>query len=457
MLAASIAASLALFSPQDQESGLFEPVEVRALVVRLSDLDVLGEPARIGDAMQRLHEIGFDAVVPMAWERGRTLTNSAALTAFGLPDTCAFPGRDVLQEIVFEAHRAGLEVLIGLDGTLAVDPNAKLAAAIPLTATRDRLDPRDAGVRKAARAFATELARAAEIDGFVLCNGLTAFTTEEARDPATKSALDAARAEFVAWRAELREIDRELAVGWAANDAKFAGPSDPNGLDFAAFSAGTKGFAAPMAKWLDEKPGRAATWRVLDEKLDADTFTKALADARTQPFQGEFLASFATLIGRDGLLTDVLTEGLDAPYYARATLPWRSGVTWRPAAELVPLVNDSGTFTQLELDIPSSRLEAGLHGAASWAMKPLETGPHDLWVYFPPSVTELPALKFVVPIDPRRTVRIEHPAGIPRGWTRIGRVHVGSLKMQDVLRLDIKEGGERAIEIGALVALPVRR
>lgn len=195
----------------------------------------------------------------------------------------------------------------------------------------------------------------------------------------------------------------------------------------------------------------------MDESLDADAFLKLLTDSRQPPFQGEFHASFATLTGRDGLLVDALTEGLDAPYYARATLPWRNGVTRRPAAELVPLVNDSGTFAKLDLDIPSSRLEPGLHGAASWAMKPLETGLHDLWVYFPPSGTELPALKFVVPIDPRRAVRIDHPAGIPRGWTRIGRAHVGSLKMQDVLRLEVKEGGEHAIEIGALVALPVRR
>lgn len=262
MLAPSIAVSLTLLAPQDPDSGLFEPVEVRALVVRLSDLDVLGEPVRIGDAMQRLREIGFNAVVPIAWERGRTLTNSAALAAFGLGDTSAFPGRDVLQEIVFEAHRAGLEVLVGLDGTFAVDPTAKLADSIPLTTAKDRLDPRDAGVRKAARDFAIEIARAAEIDGFVLWNGLTAFTTEEARDPAAKSAMDAARAEFVAWRAELLGIDKELAVGWAATDARFELPGDPNGLDFTAFSVGTKGLAASVSGWPRNPDARrrGASW-----------------------------------------------------------------------------------------------------------------------------------------------------------------------------------------------------
>lgn len=457
MLAACIAASLALLPSQDPDSGLFEPVEVRALVVRLSDLDVLGDPLRIGIAMDRLREIGFDAVVPMAWERGRTLRSSASLAAFGLGDTSAFPGRDVLQEIVFEAHRAGLEVLVGLDGTLAVDPNVKLADTIPLTAAKDRLDPRDAKVRHAARAFATELARAEEIDGFVLCHGLTAFTIEEARDPALKSVLDAALGELTSWRAELHEIDEELALGWAATDPRFELPSDPKLLDFAAFSAATTDLVAPVTKWLAEKPGRAATWRVLDERLDADAFLKVLTEAREKPFQGEFLTSFATLIGRDGLLTDVLTEGLDAPYYARATLPWRNGIARRPAAEIVPLSNDSGTFTKLDLDIPSARLDAGLYGAASWTLKPLETGAHDLWMYLPPGEAKLPTLHFVVPIDPRRALRIEHPAGIPRGWTRIGRVHIGSLKLQEVLRLDIPQGGAHAVEIGALVALPVRR
>ncbi len=461
MLAACLSMLLLSLFPaaavEDPQATLDEPVEIRALVVRPSDLDVLADAASIGVVMQRLGEIGFNAVVPMAWERGRTLTQSAALGALGLGDTNAFGGRDVLQEIVFEAHRAGLEVLVGLDGTLAVDPATKFGDEVHLTDAKDRLDPRDAGVRTAARTFALEIARAAEIDGFVLCNGLTAFTREEARDPAATAGVTSAHAELAAWREELRAFDPGLVVGWAANDARFALPDDGNGLDFMVISASAKDVPAGLAKWIAENPGRVALWRDVAESTKPEAFGEQLAAARKKPYGGEVLASFSALVANAGALADVLNQGFDAPYYARATLPWRNRVTWRPATPLIPLFNDSGTFEKVDADIPYARLEAGLPGSASWPMKPTETGTHELWVYLPPASEPLPALSFTIPTDERRVLRVVHPAGLPHGWTRIARAHIATTQKQDVLRLEVEPGGTRAIEIGALVALPRRR
>ncbi len=457
MLAAALLSVLALPLPQDP-SGLLEPVEIRALVVRPSDLDVLGDPALLGAAMQRLGEIGFNAVVPLAWERGRTLIASPALTAAGFGDTSAFPGRDMLQEIVFEAHRAGLEVLVGLDGALTIDPAVKPPEKLPLASgAKDRLDPRDAGVRALARGFALDIAKAAEIDGFVLWNGLAAFTVEEARDPAAKPAVDEAAKELTAWREELRAIEKSLVVGWAATDARFALPTDAKALDFVVFSHGAKDVPAALAAWTAEKPGRAALWRALDDSTTAESFAADLVSARAKPFQGELLASFAALTGREGLLADSLNQGIEAPYYARATLPWRGGVAWRPAVELLTLVDDSGTFEDIESDTPSSKLDAGQHGSASWAWKPDEVGAYELWIYLPPGTEALPALEFTIPTDPRRVRKITHPAGIPRGWTRLGRATFTSHRKEDVLRLEIPAGGASAVAIGSLVALPRRR
>src|SRR5688572_4244251 len=101
MIAALLAGSLALSTlAQDPDSGLLEPVELRALFLTPGELDVLADHEHLAAAMDRLSEIGFDAVVPLAWERGRTLAPSPALVQAGVAESLFFPGRDVLGEIV---------------------------------------------------------------------------------------------------------------------------------------------------------------------------------------------------------------------------------------------------------------------------------------------------------------------------------------------------------------------
>lgn len=458
MLAVVLASILAEPALQDPGSALLEPVEIRALVVRHSDLDVLGTPAALGEALQRLSEMGFNAVVPMAWERGRTLRPSSALAAAGVAESLAFPGRDVLQEIVFEAHRAGLEVLVGIDGAWTLDPATPPPKLELAAGSKDRLDPRDAAVRALARGFALDLARAAEIDGFVLWNGLTAFTLEEARDPAAAKAREDSTKEFAAWREELRAFDKSLVIGSGLVDPRFAPPFDARSLDFVVHTHEFEEASTGLAAWVAEKPGRAAAlWSALDETTTPETFSARLVAARAKPFQGELLESFAALHARDNVLSDVLDQGIEAPYYARATLPWRGGTVWRPVAEFVELSNDSGSFEDVDSDIPYSTLAAGLRGSASWALKPSEKGAHELWVWLQPGDHELPSLQFTIPTDPRRVQRVVVPAHVPRGWTRVARTVFSSNRKEDVLRLEVPEGGAQPIAIGPLVALPSRR
>jgi len=457
MIAALLAGSLALTTAfQDPESGLLEPVELRALFLAPGDLDVLGDPARLAEAMDRLAEIGFDAVVTLAWERGRTLAPSPALVQAGVAESLFFPGRDVLTEIVFEAHRAGLEVLVAVDGSLALDPEAMPASKLALApGTKDRPDPRDASVRALARAFALDMARAAEVDGLVLVNGLPAFTAEEARTPEAKKAAD----ELVAWRNELRAFDPGMVVGWSATDARFAPPTDFLALDFVVLAEAPKDSGSPVAVWMAGKPGRAALHRSLTDATTPEVFAADLAAARAKPFQGEVLGPFAALFGRDGALTDVLTEGLDAPYYARATLPWRGGKVWRPAAEMRDMVDVSGNFREVEGDAPIRHwmVPAGQAGKATWEFDPEEKGPHELWIWLPPGHENPPKLKLLIPVDTRRAQTVNLTAGPGRGWVRVGTAVINQEKKQDVLILEVPAGGDLPVAVGPMVALPRRR
>jgi hypothetical protein len=455
MLASLFLTTLAS-APRAQDEGLLEPVEIRALLVRPSEIDVLGDARALGAAMDRLAELGFDAVAPLAFESGRTLAASPALAAAGFPESPAFPGRDVLAELRFEAHRAGLELLVGLDGALVLDANAtgkvKLAPG-----SKDRPDPREAMIRAAARGYALELARAAEIDGFVLVNGLSAFTVEEARDPAFRTALDESARELGAWRGELRALDAGLVVGWAALDARFATPGDLGAIEFVVVPHGAAELPAPLRAFGETKPGHLARARTLDATLAPEAFAEFLLAARVKPFGGELIGPFAALEARERALADVLNQGLEAPYYARATPPWRGGTARRTPAEFVDMFNDSGTFVDVDAPIPHSTLAPGEHGDASWALAPVETGPHDLFVWLPPDGGEHDELHFTIPVDPRRVQRVQVPAGVPRGWTRVARANLSNPAKMDVLRLRVSEGRTLGLAIGPLVALRSRR
>ncbi len=452
---ASLALALTGATVQDS-AGLLEPVELRALVVRPSEIDVLGSSRTIAAAIDRIAEIGFNAVVVIAWEQGRTIAPSPTLVTAGFTESLAFPGRDVLGEIVFEAHRAGLEVLVAVDGTLTIDP--AVPAKLPLAAgTKDRLDSRDAKVRTLARGFALDLVKAAEVDGVVLWNGMTAFTAEEVLDPVVRQVVDAATVELGTWREELRAYDKNLVVGWVAADPRFAWPSGAEPLDFLALTEGAANVPAPVRAWMSEKPGRAGLWRALDDNTTAEAFTESLGTARVLPFGGELVTNYAALTAREGALADVLYQGIDAPYYARATLPWRNGVAWRAAAEQAELFDDSGSFEDVDAAIPYSTLAAGKRGNASWSMKPAETGAHDLWIWLEPVAEPHGELRFTIPIDPRRAQRVTLPPGPSRGWTRLARVNFTNKRKEDVLRLEVPDGTASGLAIGPLVALSRRR
>lgn len=452
---ASLALALAPSTTQDS-AGLLEPVELRALVVRPSELDVLADSRTIAAAIDRIAEIGFNTIVVVAWEQGRTIAPSPALAAAGFTETPAFPGRNVLGEIVFEAHRAGLEALVAVDGTLTIDPAVATKLAIA-AGTKDRLDPRDPGVRALARGFAMDLVKAAEIDGVVLWNGMTAFTAEEALDASVKTIVDAAAAEFGAWREELRAYDKNLVVGWVAADPKLAWPTDPKPLDFVVVDEAVTKVPPPLLEWTKQKPGRAGFRRTIDDTTTPETFAQGLAADRVAPFGGEFVTSYAALIAGEGALADVLSQGLDAPYYARATLPWRNGVAWRAPAELAELFDDSGSFEDVDAAIPYSTLAAGKRADASWSMKPADTGAHELWIWLEPVAEPHGELRFTIPIDPRRAQKVTLPAGPSTGWTRVARVNFTSKKKEDVLRLEVPEGTTTGLAIGPVVALPRRR
>jgi len=72
---------------------------------------VMYSKARIAEAMDSLYAWGFNAVFPVVYNDGYTLYPSQEMQfVTGIPMHPAFTGRDVLAEIITEAHRLGMEV-----------------------------------------------------------------------------------------------------------------------------------------------------------------------------------------------------------------------------------------------------------------------------------------------------------------------------------------------------------
>ncbi|MBE2279532.1 MAG: family 10 glycosylhydrolase [Ignavibacteriaceae bacterium] len=86
--------------------------ELRAVWLTNVDSYVMFNDVSIADAMDYLAGLGFNVVFPVVWNKGYTLYPSSIMDSmFSVPIWQPFAGRDPLEKIIMEGHRAGLEVI----------------------------------------------------------------------------------------------------------------------------------------------------------------------------------------------------------------------------------------------------------------------------------------------------------------------------------------------------------
>ncbi|MFW5972639.1 MAG: family 10 glycosylhydrolase [Bacteroidota bacterium] len=89
-----------------------QPQEVRGVWITNVDSQVMFSKPALADAMDYLADNGFNVVYPVVWNKGYTLYPSDTMEElFGIRLDPALGGRDVLAEIIVEAHRNGMEVI----------------------------------------------------------------------------------------------------------------------------------------------------------------------------------------------------------------------------------------------------------------------------------------------------------------------------------------------------------
>jgi uncharacterized lipoprotein YddW (UPF0748 family) len=108
--------------------------ELRGIWLTNIDSDVIFSPKNITDAVNRLDKLNFNTIYPTVWQGGYTIHPSAvAKRVFGyLNDPVpALKGRDVLKEIITEAHKKGIAVIPWFEFGFMAPADSELARLHP--------------------------------------------------------------------------------------------------------------------------------------------------------------------------------------------------------------------------------------------------------------------------------------------------------------------------------------
>lgn len=172
------------------------PVELRG--VWLNEPGILDSRESIARTMQFLAEHNFNAVFPVAWNGGRTLYPSKVLQHwFGI--TTGEGDRDVLAEVIAEAHMRGLAVIPAFTFGFAAPPPTSdaLASTKPHWLARDRagnavlregvvwLNPIHPEVQEFYLSLVAEVVKNYDVDGILGGDRLLAEPIEAGYDSVT--------------------------------------------------------------------------------------------------------------------------------------------------------------------------------------------------------------------------------------------------------------------------------
>ncbi len=108
--------------------------ELRGIWLTNIDSEVIFSPKNITDAVNRLEKLNFNTIYPTVWQGGYTIHPSAvAKRVFGLLNdpTPALKGRDVLKEIITEAHKKGIAVIPWFEFGFMAPADSELARLHP--------------------------------------------------------------------------------------------------------------------------------------------------------------------------------------------------------------------------------------------------------------------------------------------------------------------------------------
>ena len=480
--------------------------ELRGVYLDVSD-GVFASRAEISKAMEALADAHVNVVLPCVWDGAFTLWHSStAKEAFGADCDPAWGDRDVLGELVMEAHRFGLEVLPCFDAGFTakgalLDKHPDWAALgkdkQPVTRNGERwLDALHPDVQQFFLALVLELARNYDLDGFAGSERFPALPAEAGYDARTLAAYkqaagveaprDEHEAKWSAWRAEqltgfraklggalhpslaLLMAPRAPGVGLRENLQDVKSWSERKLCSAIVLRAAAHGsederkLVGEMltVDWLaKEKQKFGASVATLEAgwKADSAFLVAAIENHRREQLAGEILVGARALLAEDGALAHALWDG---PYNVPAIPPWRSEEGWRPKPlELRPEAG-YGRWSFAPGDGPQVMLlDGGQKGEASWTARARFAGAYDVYAWIPsePKLGEQARYQLATSHGlATSTLKLDAAKG--RGWRWLGVVRLPESDDFEVARYDAIEADRTKVSaIGPLLLILNRR
>jgi hypothetical protein len=366
----------------------------------LRDRDVLSSRAKIAGAMDFLLDAGANVVFVPAWAGGDSFFRSASLKeGLGLEAE----GRDVLEEVLFEAHRVGIEVVAWFEPGIACasEGDCPLLKKRPELFEKGeggkvvvehgvaRLNLADASGRDLLKSVVLEVCQNLDVDGVV------------GTEPVAALAQDVSK------------IDAMLVVPSAAGVRR-------EGSD--------AGFALPP--------------------LDAPDPDKG----------GDRLIGYGHLAEKSGALEETLKNGAWAE---PALVPWRGGKPWRRKIDTVDPAAGEGTWSWAHKagEPQYLTLNGGEHGHATWTFTPKEAGVYSLYVWIPSRADQSKRVSYrTTSAVGGQNLVFDPTLERNRGWVRLGNVRLEARQEVEVARIVSEEDdATKVATAGGLLPLLNRR
>jgi len=463
--------SLTSVSAFAQESRLLaqqSPKELRG--VRISAADgIFGSREQISKALEALADARFNVVFPCVWDGAYTLWRSpTAKEVLGAECDPALGERDVLSEILFEAHRFGLEVVpffeAGFTARGALLEKHPDWAALgkdgkPLSVGGETwVDALNPDAQQFFLSLVLELARGFDIDGIAGSERFPALPIEANARPAQlelykkasggASPKDAKDSQWCAWRAlQLSEFLGRMRGGLRSSLALVMAPRaiGPGASEWSQDYAGwsERGFVQalvlPAAQLgTDEWTKKHAEQLFAGLTASGGTTKATLATLRTQKFAGEVFAGCRALLDNNAALARSLA---DEPYAVAAIPPWRTEEGWRPKPLEARPQAGSGRWTFPASDGPLvMALDTGLKGEVSWSVRARVAGVYEVYAWVPPNMNLGETAQYQLATKRGlQTIQLKIGPMANRGWQKLGAVNLPENEEFEVARFEATE------------------
>ncbi|MEM9799913.1 MAG: family 10 glycosylhydrolase [Planctomycetota bacterium] len=467
MLAVSLVAATLFVQ---SERPLAREPEIRGVWIPNSHSTFFDSRENVRAQMQALADAGVNVVFPVVWSKGMTLFKSdVAEVVTGIAIDPRYGERDPLAEVLFEAHRHGIEVVPWFEYGFAAGHETfpgKALEARPEWAALDAagqpvvkngfqwMNSLDEEVQAFITGLVIECATDYDVDGVQGDDRLPALPVEAGYDAKTVERYrrehrepppsDCRDPEWIQWRADLltdylaslREDVRDLspdlafsmapgAPGWSLREylqdqATWLERGLVDALHPQLYARDAEGYVRMAdemlaVEWLDKErdriaPGALSSFR--EYLIDPETALGAVAANRERRLVGEVWFYERGLIENEGAVAVALAEG---PYAKRARLPWRKSANWRPPA-LVGAPAPAGD-------------------EVAWRVRPPADGTYRIWVEEKPAEGE-----------PEGT----DPAAPGPGWTPLGTKRLSRGRTNDLIRVP-KDASDDVLRVLAII------